>query len=63
MGTSGVGKGLDDEGLEEAWGELERTEQCVFLHPHYGLPGDVWGEREYGHVLPLALGYVRALSF
>jgi hypothetical protein len=25
----------------------------VFLHPHYGLGADAWGERENGHVLPL----------
>ncbi|SPQ26004.1 42093097-d99d-4b69-9c16-cc0406e2d969 [Thermothielavioides terrestris] len=33
----------------------------VFLHPHYGLPNDVFGARAaagaYGHVLPLALGF------
>ena len=29
----------------------------VFLHPHYGVDGKAWGEKENGHVLPLALGF------
>ncbi|RPA71481.1 amidohydrolase 2 [Ascobolus immersus RN42] len=57
MGTGGIGKGLDDERLDKVWGILEETGQTVFLHPHYGLPSEVWGEKEYGHVLPLALGF------
>lgn len=38
---------------------LADVELMVFLHPHYGLPNDVWGPRasEYGHVLPLAIGF------
>ncbi|KAF2087366.1 uracil-5-carboxylate decarboxylase [Saccharata proteae CBS 121410] len=59
MGTSGLGKGLDDAALDPVWAALEETGTLVFLHPHYGLPGDVYGPRagEYGHVLPLALGF------
>ena len=59
MGTSGLGKGLDDAELLPVFRALEAAALPVFLHPHYGLPTDVWGPRaaEYGHVLPLALGF------
>ncbi|KAI0751524.1 amidohydrolase 2 [Daedaleopsis nitida] len=56
MGTKGLGKGLDDAALEPIWGALEKAGLVVFLHPHYGLE-NVWGEKENGHVLPLALGF------
>lgn len=57
MGTQGLGRGLDDEELEPAWGEIERNDLAVFLHPHYGVPSSMWGGRDNGHVLPLALGF------
>ena len=59
MGTSGLGNGLDDAALDPIFAALERHEQLIFLHPHYGLPASVYGPRgnEYGHVLPLALGF------
>ncbi|KAG0125841.1 hypothetical protein HOY82DRAFT_570870 [Tuber indicum] len=60
MGTSGLGKGLDDERLNGVWAALEEAGQTVFLHPHYGLPKEVYGPtggEEYGFVLPLALGF------
>ncbi|PNS18210.1 2-amino-3-carboxymuconate-6-semialdehyde decarboxylase [Sphaceloma murrayae] len=59
IGTSGLGVGLDDPALDPVWEALQRTEQVVFLHPHYGLPTSLYGPRasEYGHVLPLALGF------
>lgn len=59
MGTTGAGNGLDDPAFEPIWQALAETETMVFLHPHYGLPGGVFGPRaeEYGHVLPLALGF------
>lgn len=59
MGTSGLGKGLDDADLLPVFKALETNGLTVFLHPHYGLPNEVWGPRapEYGHVLPLALGF------
>ncbi|KAH8094805.1 amidohydrolase 2 [Cristinia sonorae] len=57
MGTKGVGKGLDDEALEPVWEALAKTGLVVFLHPHYGVDGSAWGEKENGHVLPLALGF------
>ncbi|TLD34193.1 hypothetical protein PspLS_00595 [Pyricularia sp. CBS 133598] len=60
LGTSGLGKGLDDPDLLPIFEALGAAQLMVFLHPHYGLPNDVWGPRasaEYGHVLPLALGF------
>ncbi|KAG8904026.1 hypothetical protein FRB99_002368 [Tulasnella sp. 403] len=58
IGTRGIGKGLDDERLDAVWEAVEREGLVVFLHPHYGVgEGKEWGERENGHVLPLALGF------
>lgn len=59
MGTTGLGLGLDDPSMDSIWGALESTSSMIFLHPHYGLPSDVYGPRkgDYGHVLPLALGF------
>ncbi|EMC97925.1 hypothetical protein BAUCODRAFT_31931 [Baudoinia panamericana UAMH 10762] len=59
MGTSGLGTGVDDPALDPIYAALEKHEQVIFLHPHYGLPTSVYGERasDYGHVLPLALGF------
>lgn len=61
MGTSGLGKGLDDPDLDPVWSALEETQLVLFLHPHYGLPDEAFGGPEvisrYGHVLPLALGF------
>lgn len=57
MGTQGLGRGLDDEQLEPVWGEIEKKGLVVFLHPHYGVPSSMWGEKDNGHVLPLSLGF------
>jgi hypothetical protein len=57
MGTRGIGKGLDDVALEPVWAAIEKSGLVIFLHPHYGVGGDQWGERPNGHVLPLALGF------
>ncbi|KAK8209578.1 uracil-5-carboxylate decarboxylase [Phyllosticta capitalensis] len=59
MGTSGLGKGLDDPALDPIYAALEEQKLLIFLHPHYGLPSDVYGPwaSNYGHVLPLALGF------
>lgn len=60
LGTSGLGKGLDDPALVPIFEAVAAAGLTIFLHPHYGLPNDVWGPRasaEYGHVLPLALGF------
>lgn len=60
LGTSGLGKGLDDPSLLPIFQALADASLTIFLHPHYGLPNEVWGPRaseEYGHVLPLALGF------
>ncbi|MCJ1283976.1 hypothetical protein MMC26_003307 [Xylographa opegraphella] len=59
LGTTGLGAGLDDPALDSLWGALEATQLLAFIHPHYGLPKEVFGPRaaESGHVLPLALGF------
>jgi aminocarboxymuconate-semialdehyde decarboxylase len=57
MGTRGVGKGLDDETLDPVWEAIETAGLVVFLHPHYGVDVKAWGEKNNGHVLPLALGF------
>ncbi|KAJ9602871.1 hypothetical protein H2200_012651 [Cladophialophora chaetospira] len=61
MGTTGLGKGLDDPDLDEVYSALASTSTLVFLHPHYGLPDSAFGGPEVvarsGHVLPLALGF------
>lgn len=59
FGTSGLGRGLDDEDLLPIYKALAKAKLPIFLHPHYGLPTDLYGPRasEYGHVLPLALGF------
>ncbi|KFH48948.1 2-amino-3-carboxymuconate-6-semialdehyde decarboxylase-like protein [Hapsidospora chrysogenum ATCC 11550] len=60
LGTSGLGNGLDDPNLVPIFEALAAANLTIFLHPHYGLPNQVWGPRanaEYGHVLPLALGF------
>ena len=59
LGTTGLGAGLDDRNLNSIWAALEERQSLIFLHPHYGLPASVYGPRanEYGHVLPLSLGF------
>ncbi|PHH68109.1 hypothetical protein CDD83_6247 [Cordyceps sp. RAO-2017] len=59
LGTSGLGRGLDDPRMLPVLEAVAAARLPVFLHPHYGLPDDVWGPRaaRYGHVLPLALGF------
>ncbi|KAH8113452.1 amidohydrolase 2 [Phellopilus nigrolimitatus] len=57
MGTRGIGRGLDDEQLEPVWRALADAGLIVFLHPHYGVDGKAFGEKDNGHVLPLALGF------
>jgi aminocarboxymuconate-semialdehyde decarboxylase len=57
MGTRGVGKGLDDDTLNPVWEAIEKAGLVIFLHPHYGVDAKAWGEKDNGHVLPLALGF------
>ncbi|KAF8325197.1 uncharacterized protein EI90DRAFT_3281873 [Cantharellus anzutake] len=57
MGTRGLGKGLDDAELEPIWARVAEKRVVIFLHPHYGVGPGVWGEKDNGHVLPLALGF------
>ncbi|MCJ1275019.1 hypothetical protein MMC21_002819 [Puttea exsequens] len=59
FGTTGLGSGLDDPSLDPIWSSIQEKGMLIFLHPHYGLPASVYGSRahEYGHVLPLSLGF------
>lgn len=57
MGTVGIGRGLDDEALEPVWSAIADAGLVIFLHPHYGVDGKAFGEKNNGHVLPLALGF------
>lgn len=64
MGTGGrAGRGLDDLDMDPVYAALQEARLPVFLHPHYGLPSEVYGPRaaEYGHVLPLAMGCVSSI--
>ncbi|KAF5359036.1 hypothetical protein D9758_004773 [Tetrapyrgos nigripes] len=57
LGTRGLGKGLDDEALDPVWAAIEAAGLVAFLHPHYGVDVKAWGDKDNGHVLPLALGF------
>lgn len=59
LSTNGLGSGLDDPALSPLYEALQTGELPIFLHPHYGLPSSVYGPHgsDYGHVLPLALGF------
>ncbi|KAF2965010.1 hypothetical protein GQX73_g8582 [Xylaria multiplex] len=43
LGTTGLGKGLDDAALVPVFRALAANKLTIFLHPHYGLPSEVWG--------------------
>lgn len=57
MGTVGIGRGLDDDALEPVWSAIADAGLVIFLHPHYGVDGKTFGDKDNGHVLPLALGF------
>jgi len=57
LGSKGLGKGLDDPALDPVWQSLEKYKLMTFIHPHYGIGKEQFGELENGHVLPLALGF------
>lgn len=59
LGTTGLGAGLDDPELDPLYAAAEETSTLLFIHPHYGLPSQVFGPRahESGHILPLSLGF------
>ncbi|KAJ3193765.1 hypothetical protein HK101_004119 [Irineochytrium annulatum] len=57
IGTKGLGKGLDDPELEPVFKEAADRKLMLFVHPHYGIPSELYGEQQNGHVLPLALGF------
>ena len=41
LGTTGLGKGLDDPELLPVFKALQDENLPIFLHPHYGLPSSV----------------------
>lgn len=46
--------------MNPVWSSLAAKNLVVFLHPHYGLAGsapELYGPKDNGHVLPLALGF------
>ena len=59
LGTTGLGAGLDDPALDPIWHAVEKASLLLFIHPHYGLPAQVFGPhaQNSGHVLPLSLGF------
>jgi aminocarboxymuconate-semialdehyde decarboxylase len=59
MGCNGMGEGLDDPALLPVYRALAEHELVTFLHPNYGLPGEVWGKRskEYGQILQISMGF------
>ncbi|KAJ3212142.1 hypothetical protein HDU67_004012 [Dinochytrium kinnereticum] len=57
IGTRGLGKGLDDLELEPFFKEAAEKNMMLFVHPHYGINPELYGEKPNGHVLPLALGF------
>jgi aminocarboxymuconate-semialdehyde decarboxylase len=48
---------LDDPAWEPVFAAAEKLGLMLFLHPHYGIPSEVYGSAPNGHVLPLALGF------
>jgi predicted TIM-barrel fold metal-dependent hydrolase len=57
IGTQGCGKGLDDPRWEPVFAKAEELNLMLFLHPHYGITNELYGDIPNGHVLPLALGF------
>lgn len=54
LGTKGLGKGLDDTRLEPLYETAEKHGLVLFIHPHYGVGNEHFGD--YGHSLFLAFG-------
>ena len=55
IGTTGAGRGLDDNALDPVWAAAERFGLIMFVHPHYGLGNEALSG--YGHAMKLALGF------
>ena len=53
IGTHGCGKGLDDPNWEPVFAKAAELGLVLFLHPHYGIPSELYGDASNGHVLPL----------
>lgn len=52
------GKGLDDPRLEPLYEAAEKHGLVLFIHPHYGVGNDTFGD--CGHSLFLAFGKYRS---
>lgn len=55
IGSAGRGRGLDDPDFEPIWAAAARTDQFVFVHPHYGIGHSLFPDT--GHALLLSLGF------
>ena len=56
VGAHGIfGRGLDDEECLDVYHCLAEHGLFVFVHPHYGVGNEFYGD--YGHALHLALGF------
>lgn len=57
LGTHGAGIGMDDVNLLPVYSAIAETQLVVFVHPHYGIDQEHFGETgsAMGHVFPLAL--------
>ncbi|KAJ3099008.1 hypothetical protein HDU97_003535 [Phlyctochytrium planicorne] len=51
LGTKGLGKGMDDAALEPFYKEVQDLGLTLFIHPHYGLSNEFYGEVENGHAI------------
>lgn len=56
LGTGGLGKGLDDPEMDPVWQRASELGLTIFIHPHYGVGNEVFGNR-YGHALLLSMGF------
>jgi predicted TIM-barrel fold metal-dependent hydrolase len=55
MGCLGSGEGLDHPDMLPIWTRLQELNYITFIHPHYGIGNEHFGN--YGHSLFLALGF------
>ncbi len=55
IGTRGAGRGLDDPALDPVWAKAENLGLVVYVHPHYGIGIDRYGDHSY--TLNFAFGF------
>ncbi|KAL3894108.1 MAG: hypothetical protein SGCHY_005468, partial [Lobulomycetales sp.] len=48
---------LDHPSVRIMWTALSEASLVCFIHPHYGVGGELIQDYQFGHVLPLALGF------